>query len=195
MTMWARLVVASMLGLVPGWTAAAELAPLYAELENTRYIVEGAQAPKSVLYVFFDANCYYCKLTWKALQPYEKAGLQVRWIPVAYQQASSAGMAAAILEAPNPARALRENETRYSANSYDGGIKPLTRVAPDVRRALDAHMDLMRRFGAQGTPAVVWKDARGEVGFRNAVPRLRELPRITGLPGQRNDNPELKEFR
>jgi thiol:disulfide interchange protein DsbG len=188
--------VALMLAFVPARVpAAVGLGPLYAELERTHYVAEGARMPKSVLYVFFDANCYYCKLTWKALQPYEKAGLQVRWIPVAYQQESSAGMAAAILDAPSPAQALRENETRYSAKSYDGGIKPLARVAPSIRRALDAHMDLMRRFGAQGTPAIVWKDAQGKLGFRNAVPRLSELPAITGLPAQRNDDPELKEFR
>ena len=175
--------------------AAADLAPLYRQLENTRHIKEGAQTPKSVLYVFFDANCYYCKLTWKALQPYEEIGLQVRWIPVAYQQDSSAGMAAAILQARSPAAALRENETRYSTRSYDGGIKPLASVAPEIKRALDAHMRLMRQFGAQGTPVVVWKDARGNVGYRNGVPRLSELPGITGLPAQKNDDPELKEFR
>src|SRR3954471_440004 len=174
---------------------AADLSPLYARLEKTRYIAEGGANPKNVMYVFFDANCYYCKLTWKALQPYERAGLQVRWVPVAYQQETSAGMAAAILQSRNPASALRENETRYSAKSYDGGIKPLAAVAADVTAALSGHMKLMQEFGAQGTPAVVWKNADGTIGFRNAVPRLSDLPRITGLPAQPNPDPELKEFR
>jgi thiol:disulfide interchange protein DsbG len=173
----------------------ADRAPLYSRLEKTRHIVEGAPKPVSVLYVFFDPNCYYCNLTWKALQAYERAGLQVRWVPVAYQKDTSAGMAAAILLSPDPAAALRENELGYQPGNYDGGIRALAKVPGDIARALTQNMALMRRFGAQGTPALVWKNARGRIGFKNAVPRLSELPRITGLPPQKIDDPELAPFR
>src|SRR3982750_2700748 len=111
--------------LLPLTVQAADLSPLYARVEKARAIVEGAKSPKSVLYVFFDPNCYYCNLTWRAVQPYENVGLQGRWVPVAYQKDSSAGMAAAMLEARDPAAALRENETRYRPANYDGGLKPL----------------------------------------------------------------------
>jgi len=179
------------LAIGPAWPA--DRAQLFAQVEAARAIPEGAREPKRVLYVFFDANCYYCHLTWKALQPYEAAGLQVRWVPVAYQKASSAGMAAAILHARDPAAALRENETGYRAESYDGAIKPAS-VPAETARALEANMKLMRALGAQGTPALVWKSERG-VEFRNSVPRLSELPRITGLPRQKIDDPELSQFR
>jgi thiol:disulfide interchange protein DsbG len=53
---------------------------------------------------------------------------------------------------------------------------------------------LMNKFGAPGTPALVWKD-RGDVRFKVGVPRLSELPQITGLPAQPNDDPELAKFR
>jgi len=86
-----------------------------------------------VLYVFWDANCYYCNLTWRALQPYEKAGLQVRWVPVAYQKENSAALAAAVMGAKDRAAALRENETRYRAKNYDGGIKAAVKVPPTSR--------------------------------------------------------------
>ncbi|MGC2520684.1 MAG: hypothetical protein WA373_16435, partial [Burkholderiales bacterium] len=69
--------------------AARDLPALFSTLEKTDAVAEGAASPKRTLYVFFDANCWYCHLTWKALQPYERAGLQVRWVPVAYQKASS----------------------------------------------------------------------------------------------------------
>jgi thiol:disulfide interchange protein DsbG len=173
----------------------ADYARLFPELERSGYVAEGAAVPQSVLYVFFDANCYYCNLTWKALQPYEKAGLQVRWVPVAYQKPSSTGRAAAVMEAPDRAAALRANELGYKPQTYDGGIKPLAKVRPATLKMLRANLDLMKRFGAPGTPAVVWKDSGGNVGFRNAVPRLSELPRITGLPAQRIDDPDLAEFR
>src|SRR6202795_1796697 len=104
--------------------APAELPALYAAVEKSDAVVEGPASPKRVLHVFFDANCWYCHLTWKALQPYEKAGLQVRWVPVAYQKDSSTTKAAAIMQAKDRAAALRENETGYEAGSYDGGIAP-----------------------------------------------------------------------
>ncbi|MGE5170143.1 MAG: thioredoxin fold domain-containing protein [Rudaea sp.] len=168
---------------------------LFGQLEKADAVVEGARDPAHVLYVFFDANCYYCHLTWKALQPYEAAGLQVRWVPVAYQQPSSVGRAAAIMEAPDRVAALRLNETGYDRTHFTGAITPLPNVASARVKALEANTELMRAFGAPGTPALAWKDADGSVRFRAGVPRLSELPAMTGLPAQPNDDPELARFR
>ena len=66
---------------------------------------------------------------------------------------------------------------------------------PETLKVLAANLALMQKIGAPGTPAVVWKDAKGTIGFRNAVPRLSELPAITGLPAQKIDDPALAEFR
>src|SRR5436305_13367 len=85
--------------------AQPDLGAAYAELERATAIVEGVKddkAAKARLYVLFDANCLYCQMTWKAVQAYERIGLQVRWVPVAYQKDSSYGRAAAILGAPDP---------------------------------------------------------------------------------------------
>jgi len=174
--------------------APGELPALFSALEKTDAVVEGATSPKRILYVFFDANCWYCHLTWKALQAYEKAGLQVRWVPVAYQKESSTTKAAAIMLAKDRAAAFRENETGYRAQSYDGGIAPAK--APKVIEAqLEANFQLMDRFGVSGTPGLVWKDEKGRVRVRTGMPRLAQLPAITGLPAQKIDDPELKEFR
>lgn len=170
-------------------------AALFAQLEKIDVIEEGAKPPKSVLYVFFDANCLYCQLTWKALQPYEAVGLQVRWVPVAYQQPSSVTRAAAIMLAADRVAALRINETGYNANRFDGGIKPVEQVSESWVAQFQANTKLMQTFGAPGTPALVWKDFAGKVRIKVGVPRLSELPQMTGLPAQVNDDPELKEFR
>jgi thiol:disulfide interchange protein DsbG len=176
----------------------AELAKLFPALEKSAAIVEGVQDAKqarAVLYVFFDANCLYCHVTWKALQLYERVGLQVRWVPVAYQKDSSFGRAAAILAAKYPLTAFRDNETGYRAKSYDGGIKRLATVSAEVRRTLEANTALMNRFGVPATPALVWKDAKGRVRVSAGVPRENELPGMTGLPLQKYTDPELLEFR
>ena len=172
-----------------------DLAALFATLEKADAVVEGASNPKRVLYVFWDANCYYCNLTWKALQHYERAGLQVRWVPVAYQKDNSAALAAAVMGAKDRAAALRENETRYRAKSYDGGIKAAAKVPADLALELEDNMTLMGRFGMSGTPALVWKDAKGVVRTHLGLPPLSKLPDITGLPEQKIDDPELAKYR
>jgi thiol:disulfide interchange protein DsbG len=168
---------------------------LFARLVKTDAVVEGPKNAKRVLYVFFDANCFYCHLSWKALQPYERAGVQVRWVPVAYQQPSSVGRAAAIMQARDRVAALRENEMGYNPAKFDGGITPLADVPKALAAQLQANTRLMQRFGAPGTPAMAWKDAGGNVRFKVGMPRQSELPEITGVPQQPNDDPALAEFR
>jgi thiol:disulfide interchange protein DsbG len=168
---------------------------LFTQLEKADVVVEGPKKAQSILYVFFDANCFYCHLTWKALQPYERVGLQVRWVPVAYQQPSSVGRAAAIMQATDRVAALRINEVGYNAAKFDGGIEPIAKVSDTVAARLQANTRLMQKFGAPGTPALVWVESDGSVRFKAGVPRLSELPQITRLPAQPNDDPELAEFR
>jgi thiol:disulfide interchange protein DsbG len=175
--------------------AKRDLAALFATLEKADAVVEGAKIPRRVLYVFWDANCYYCNLTWRALQHYERAGLQVRWVPVAYQKDNSAALAAAVMAAKDRAAALRENETRYRAKSYDGGIMAAAKVPADLAIELEDNLTLMGRFGMSGTPALVWKDSSGRVQTNLGLPPLSKLPAITGLPEQRIDDPELAKYR
>ena len=145
--------------------------------------------------MFFDANCWYCHLTWKALQPYEKAGLQVRWVPVAYQKNSSTTKAAAIMQAQDRVAALRENETGYKVETYDGAIAPADFVSATLAAQFAKNTKLMQDFGAPGTPLLVWKDEKGKVRTKVGMPRLSQLPTITGLPKQKIDDPELADFR
>ena len=168
----------------------------FAKLERADAVVEGASSnPRFILYVLFDANCLYCHLTWKAVQPYEKVGLQVRWIPVAYQQRSSIGRAAAIMQARDRGEALRTNESRYDAKRFDGGIAPARHVSPQLEAQFAENTRLMHAFGAPGTPVLAWKDAAGAIHASVGMPHLSDLPALTGLPVQPNDDPELAAFR
>jgi len=179
----------------PQYASNPERGAQFLELEKADVVVEGAKEAQSVLYVFFDPNCFYCHLTWKAVQPYEKVGLQVRWVPVAYQKPSSVGRAAAIMEAPDRAAALRENEVNYDRAHFDGGIKPMDKPQAPITTQLQANTQLMRKFGVPATPVLVWKDSNGNVQLKPGVPRLSQLPGITGLPKQKVDDPELADFR
>lgn len=172
------------------------LAALFSEFEHSAYVAEGAQkSPKSVVYAIFDPNCPFCHLAWKALQPYEKAGLQVRWIPVAYLTESSAGKAAAILEAKDRVAAFRENEQKYNPQNHEGGVQALAKPGASTLQQLQANAELMQKIGASGTPALVWKDSQGKVHVNAGMPRLSALPAITGLPEQTETDASLARFR
>lgn len=172
-----------------------DLTPVYAALESSTYIAEGTlKSPKSVVYAFFDPNCPFCHFSWKAFQYYEKVGLQVRWIPVAYLKDTSTGKAAAILQAKDRLAAFTENEQKYSLKNHDGGIKPAKPTAASNKQ-LQANSEFMHQLGITGTPAIVWKDAQGKIQLKGGMPLLHELPGITGLPEQAIDDPELARFR
>jgi len=164
------------------------------KLENTAYVTEGTQRdPKSVLYVFTDANCPYCHAAWKALQPYQDKGLQVRWVPVAVLRPSSLDKAVAILAAKD-----REAAFRRDMEHFGQRVAPTTKVTPAERakykKVLQENVELMSEFGINGTPGIVWRDAKGKISIKRGMPKLSEIPTMTGLPHQANSDPELARF-
>lgn len=169
-------------------------AALFRQLDKSSYVVEGAASPKNVIYVFVDANCPYCHYTWKALQPYEKAGLQVRWIPVAVLGPTSLPKAVEVLAAPDKTAVFRRMEENQGKQ-----WTPWQHAADPAQAALAERIHgngaLMEAFGITGTPGIVWKDRQGKVKIKAGMPYLSEIPGITGLPEQKIDDPELQKFR
>jgi len=174
----------------------ADFGQFQKRIESAPAIIEGAKgdAVKSTVYVIMDPNCIFCHLTWKALQPYEAAGLQVRWIPVAFQQASSTGKAAALLESKNAEALLRKGEMSYVEAKESVGIEPVA-VTPATKAKLDANAKLMADMGFRGTPTVLYKDKSGKLAVVEGMPKLHTLPDILGLPEQPVTDPELQRFR
>jgi thiol:disulfide interchange protein DsbG len=173
----------------------SDYAASFQELERADNVVEGTlENPKSVLYVFFDPNCPYCHFTWKALQPYEKVGLQVRWIPIAVLGPSSMPKAVAIMAAKDKTGAFRAMQQQYrrGAPLAPGQDTPLN---PELAGKIRRNGELLEKFSLNGTPGIVWKDRGGKVQAEAGMPGLSEIPHITGLPEQKIDDPELQKFR
>lgn len=172
-----------------------EYEKLLPQLEKSPFIVSGAKgnAAKSTIYAFIDMNCGYCALAYKALIPYEAAGLQVRWLPVAFLSKDSANKAAALLESSTPEAALKQHEMTFGQEG--GGIKGAATVSEAIAKKLEANGKLMRDLGFNGTPGIVFKDKNGKVITRSGMPRMSDLPTITGLPEQVQTNPELARFK
>lgn len=155
---------------------------MWAVLEKAPVVVTGAKgtAVKAVVYAFLDPNCVFCNLAWKAFKPYEKAGLQVRWVPVAFLGPTSLTKAAAILQAADSAAALEQHEVAYKAGGIDAkGVA----VKDETRAKLEGNSKLMKELGFNGTPAIVYKDSKsGKVVTKNGMPRLSEFPAMLNLP-------------
>jgi thiol:disulfide interchange protein DsbG len=172
-----------------------DYAAAFQGLEKSAYVAEGMlKSPKNVLYVFVDANCPFCHLMWRALQPYEAAGLQVRWIPVATLGPTSMPKAIEVLAAPDRIAAFRKLEANHGKPWTPSG-KASAATHPAVAASISRNGELMERFGIAGTPGAVWRDRQGKVQVKSGMPRLSELPAMTGLPEQKVDDPALARFR
>jgi thiol:disulfide interchange protein DsbG len=171
---------------------APDLTALWVRLQKANVVVTGTQsAPKSTLYVIMDPNCIYCHMLWIALQPYEKVGLQVRWIPVGFLHQDSEAKAAALLK--GGAAALTQCQQHFDVNTESGGIAGIT-ITPDLRSELAANLQLMRDSNTQGTPGLFYRDVAGHVVAQDGMPSLSQLPSITGLPPQNETDPQLARF-
>lgn len=172
-----------------------DLSAMVKELDKSAYVIEGPmQNPRKTIHVFVDANCPFCHYTWKALQPYEKAGLQVRWILVDTLGPTSMPKAIEVLTAPDKTAAFKAMEENHG-KSWSPSARASATASPDAAASIRKNTELMTRFGLSGTPAVIWKDGHGKVNVKGGMPRLSELPGITGLPEQKNDDPQLARFR
>jgi thiol:disulfide interchange protein DsbG len=172
-----------------------DLGVLFSQLEKSGFVAEGSvSGAKTTVYVFVDANCPYCHSAWLAFQPYEKAGLQVRWIPVATLGPTSMPKAIEVMVAADKVAAFRAMEANHG-KAWSASAQSSEAAQPGAAAAIRRNGELMQRFGIAGTPGLIWKDKQGKVQIRSGMPRLSEFPAITGLPEQKNDDSALDKFR
>lgn len=172
-----------------------DLSGLYQNLEKSAHVAEGTlKDPKSVMYVFVDANCPYCHFTWMALQPYEKVGLQVRWILVDTLGPTSLPKALEVMSASDKGAAFKKMELNHG-KPWTAPAQATAAAQPAAAAGIKNNNALMGQFGIGGTPGVIWKDKHGKVQVKAGMPRLSELAAMTGLPEQKMDDSSLEKFR
>lgn len=115
-----------------------------------------------IIYIIVDANCGYCQLLYKNLQPFIAShNLQLRWVPVAIVDPTSLGKAAAILQAKDPKTALDYNETHYNTKTYTGAIaEEIPTAATEAR--LRANEALLNQVGIPVVPTMLFAAKTGE---------------------------------
>lgn len=144
------------------------------EAQQSTWIAEGHG--QKVIYVIFDPNCPYCHLVYTESQPYLKK-YQFRWIPVAILTSTSAGKAAAMLEAHDRRAALAENEDHFvRARGKLGGLVPLLHVSDKTQLDLASNQALLLKTGMQVVPTILFLDTRGKVKIIKGAPAKSDFP-------------------
>lgn len=149
----------------------------WAQLEKSHWVGDGRDDAQRIIYTFSDPNCPFCNRFWQAARPWVEAGkVQLRHVLVGVIREDSANKAAAILTAASPGDMLARNERAYAT----GGIPGSAAVPPEVRAKLDANERLMVELGFQGTPGILFRDAKGLVQRRSGMPSASDLPTVLG---------------
>lgn len=170
----------------------AMTAGAWSKLESSHWIEDGKKGAPRTVYVFTDPNCPYCNKFWADARPWVDSGKVVlRHVMVGILTPTSAGKAAALLTAKDPAAALAAYERGHMEQNGktmasgrprplgDAGLKPLEDIPADIESKLTANHRLMASLGLQATPAMAWRDANGNVQMRTGAPPS-ELPAILG---------------
>jgi thiol:disulfide interchange protein DsbG len=115
------------------------------------------------IYEFFDPNCTYCRVAFAKEQPFIKKGLlTVHYVPLGFLTSTSTAKSAAILQAKNPASALRQDLMEMSPEG-SGDIAPLLHPKSSTVAAIHHNATLLKRTGISIVPDLVFKDREGSV--------------------------------
>lgn len=164
-------------------TAPSISSDIWKQLETATWLADGKPDAARIVYVFTDPNCPYCAKFWTDARPWVDAGrVQLRHVIVGMLTPTSPGKAAALLSAPDPAKALYDYEARQGAGVAaqmaagrvrpvnDEALKPLDPIPADIQGKLLANMAVMQAWSLRATPAFVWRDDKGQIRQRTGMP-------------------------
>ncbi|MDD3760918.1 MAG: thiol:disulfide interchange protein DsbG [Acidithiobacillus sp.] len=153
-------------GLLPKPMDAAQLAERASQAKS---FVLGTKGPE--LIAFVDPNCIFCHKFYEDAKPLIAEGkLRVRYVVAAFLKPSSAGKAAAILSAKDPAAAMAKNEKGFNEESEEGGISPDANPSPEVMAEVQKNTQLLQDSGEVATPTIVYCDKDGKAQISHGMP-------------------------
>lgn len=147
---------------------------MWSQLQTSDWVGDGASNAERVIYTFTDPNCPFCSKFWEQARPWVESGnVQLRHILVGILREDSAGKAAAILAADDPAAALHDHET-------GSGVEAMSKIPAAIDRQLKVNQALMSQLGAHATPAIFYLDDRGLMQQHMGAPQPGRLAEIMG---------------
>ncbi|MDQ8936339.1 thiol:disulfide interchange protein DsbG [Acinetobacter rudis] len=146
----------------------AVLEQIWKSLEQTTWIQDGKKDAPKIVYVFTDVNCPYCHSFWQKARPWVDSGkVQLRHIMVGVIRENSKAQAATILSSNNPEEIFKQ----FNLNNGKNKIKDMTNIPKILSDKLDNNAETMEKYGFYATPAIVWKNAKGEIESQQGMPK------------------------
>lgn len=146
----------------------AVLDEIWKSLEKSAWIQDGSPKAEKIIYVFNDPNCPYCHTFWKQARPFVDSGkVQLRHIMVGVIRPSSKGQAATILNSSNPADIFKQ----YNLSEGKNKLVEMKNIPKNISEQLDHNNQLMDKYGFYATPAIVWRNAKGEIQSQQGAPK------------------------
>ena len=148
---------------------------MWEKLKDSTWIADGSDKAETIVYVFTDPNCPYCKRFWKDARPWVDAGkVQLRHVLVGALGESSQKKAAFLLSAKDPKTALLGNESGKTP------AQEAKTVDDKQLKQLDDNKQLMGMLGASGTPAILYLDPTGMLQMHPGAPQGEQLIELFG---------------
>ncbi len=164
--------------------APADAGPVdFDKLESLKGFVVGSGPSimaQTNAYVFFDPQCPHCAELWLNAQPLYQQ-VKIKWIPVAFINATSKTQAGVLLEAQNPVELMTkyEAEMKASKNSAVLNGSPRAETLEDVERNTQA----WKNSGAQSVPTILYRDAKnpGKPGMVTGAAPTASIAALLGV--------------
>jgi thiol:disulfide interchange protein DsbG len=129
-------------------------------LERATWIEQGGG--RHLVHVFTDPNCPYCADLYGTLKGLmEERDLRVRWLPVAVVDTTSAGKAAAWLQAEDSLSSLDGSKTGFEPG-VGGRVREDVPSADTERRLAENHR-LLAQFAIPVVPTMLVTDRDGDL--------------------------------
>lgn len=146
----------------------AVLDQIWKSLEQATWIQDGkTDAPKTV-YVFTDVNCQYCHTFWQKARPWVDSGkVQLRHIMVGVIRENSKAQAATILSSSNKEDVFK----KFNQSGGKDKVNAMANIPAALSQQLDHNAEIMEKYGFYATPAIVWKNAKGEIESQQGMPK------------------------
>lgn len=151
----------------------------YAIAQKGHGFTVGALMAANTVYVFFDTTCPHCAELWSASQPLLNR-LKMVWMPIGLLRPQSGPQGATILAAPDPAKAMTENEASVMARG--GGISVPASLPDDIVQKVKENTELFRQLQADSVPLIVYRNAQsGQHGMHAGALDTAGLSALVGL--------------
>lgn len=139
----------------------------------------GPMMASSTVYVFFDTTCPHCAHLWQASQPLLNR-LKMVWMPVGFLRPQSTTQGATILSAPEPDKAMTDNEQRLM--NRQGGITVANPLSEAAVAKVKVNTAIFAKFEANSVPLILFRNAKtGVYGNQAGASDTAQLEALFGI--------------